>query len=143
MGFELSVVAVIFFVSAVLMGAFSYTMMSSSDDMLRDASDDQYQMHQSRLKTDIEVVGSSSLISGSDYNLTVSLSNTGSETLYFDRMNILIDGNIVNYTYEDTASLWTPAQTRNFTVNSLSGLGMHRIKIVTENGVSAYDTYIV
>ncbi|MEZ5334887.1 MAG: hypothetical protein R2741_06465 [Methanolobus sp.] len=143
MGFELSVVTVIFFISAVLLGTFSYTMLSSSDEIIDDASQDRYNMQNSRLQTDIEVDDAIPDIYGSYYNLTVIISNTGSETLHFNELNVLVDGNLVSYSYTDTTDTWTPAETRNLTVNYLSGLGMHRVKVVTENGVSAYDAYLV
>ncbi|WP_292468764.1 hypothetical protein [Methanolobus sp.] len=143
MGFELSVVAVIFFISAVLLGTFSYTMMSASNEVVSDASAEQYQMQHIKLQTDIEVDDSIPDISGSNYNLTLTLSNTGSEAVRFDKLNVLVDGNLEPYSYSDSAVTWTPVQTRNLTITGLSGLGMHRVKVVTENGISAYDAYLV
>ncbi|SFM88699.1 hypothetical protein [Methanolobus profundi] len=143
MGFELSVVAIIFFISAIILGTFSYTMLSNSNDVIDSASDDKYRMQSMKLQTDIVVDDSIPDISGSDYNLTLTVSNTGSETLHFDRLNVLVDGNLQAYTYTETADFWTPEESRNLTVTGLSGLGMHRVKVVTENGISAYDTYLV
>lgn len=143
MGFELSVIAVIFFISAVLMGTFSYTMLGASNELLDDASAEQYQMQRTLLQTDIEVEDSTPDSVAANYNLTVTLSNTGSETLYFDELSVLVDGNLESYTYDDIAATWTPAETRNLTITGLSGQGIHRVKVVTRNGISAYDSYLV
>ncbi len=143
MGFELSVVTVLFFIAAVLLGTYSYSMLSSSNELIADASAEQYQMQHNKLQTDIEVKDSLPDSFADGYNLTVVLSNEGSEALRFDELNVLVDGNLVSYTYDDAAATWTPEETRNLTVTDLSGLGMHRVKVVTENGISAYDSYIV
>ncbi|WP_319508460.1 hypothetical protein [uncultured Methanolobus sp.] len=143
MGFELSVVTVIFFLSAVLLGTFSYTMLSASNEVVGDASAEQYQMQSVRIQTDIEVDDSIPQTSGSNYNLTLILSNTGSETIRFDELNVLVDGTLESYSYGDVAATWSPAETRNLTITGLYGLGMHRVKVVTANGVSAYDSYLV
>ncbi|MDG6242770.1 MAG: hypothetical protein QCH31_00045 [Methanolobus sp.] len=143
MGFELSVVAIIFFISAVLMGTYSYTMMSTSNDLMDDASAEQYRMQFSKLQTDIAIVDYIPDGFGGTYNLTVSLTNTGSESLRFDRLNVIVDGSLESYTYDDVAATWTPSETRNLTVAGLSGSGIHRVKVVTENGVSAYGSYMV
>ncbi len=143
MGFELSVVTVIFFISAVILGTYSYTMINTSSEVVADASTEHYQMQQKKIQTDIEVEDSIPDGFSGSYNLTVILSNTGSESLRFDELNVMVDGNLESYSYDDVTSTWTPAETRNLTVTGLSGLGMHRVKVITSNGVSAYDSYLV
>jgi flagellar protein FlaF len=71
------------------------------------------------------------------------MTNTGSETLSFDKLNVLIDGSIEDYSFSDTTVTWVPEETRNLTVSGLEGTGSHRVKVVTENGVADYSTYIV
>jgi flagellar protein FlaF len=143
MGFELSVVAAIFFLTAMVLGSFSYSMLTTSNEIVSDASEEQYAMQNAKLKTNIEVEDAIAGNYSGTYNLTVTLSNTGSESVYFDELNVLVDGNLEAYTFSDIASTWTPAETRNLTVMGLSGTGIHRVKVVTRNGVSAYGSYIV
>lgn len=143
MGFELSVVTTIFFISAVLLGTYSYTTLTTSSEIVGDASEEQYEMQQMKLQTDLDIDDSLPNTSGSDYELTVMLSNTGSESIRFDRLNVLIDGELEYYSYADTTYTWTPSESRNLTITGLSGLGVHRVKVVTENGISAYDVYLV
>jgi len=143
MGFELSVVAVIFFISALVVGSYSYSMLNTSNEIVSDASEEHYQMQNSKLKTNLEVESAVAGNYSGTYNLTVTLSNTGSETIRFDELNVLVDGDLESYVYSDVAAIWTPAETRNMTITDLSGTGVHRVKVVTRNGVSAYSSYIV
>ncbi|WP_292463363.1 hypothetical protein [Methanolobus sp.] len=143
MGFEVTVVIAIFFVSALVVGTFSYTALSASSDIINDASEDQHQLQSKRLHTSINIDHSVPGASGSTYDLTVTLTNKGSETLRFDELNVLIDGYLEPYTFNGSAAIWVPEETRSFTVPDLTGAGTHRLKVVTENGISAYDTYLV
>jgi len=143
MGFEVSVVVVIFFISAVILGTLSYTTLTTSSEIAADASAQQHEMQSKRLNTDIEIDNSIAGVFNGTYDLTVTMTNTGSETLSFDRLNILIDGSIEGYTFSDTTVTWVPEETRNLTVSGLEGTGSHRVKVVTENGVADYSTYIV
>ncbi len=142
MGFEVTVVVVIFFISALVVGTFSYTALSTSSDIVADASAEQYLMQNERMHTSINIEHSVPGIPGSTYDLTVTLTNTGSETLRFDELNVLIDGQIEPYTFSE-AALWVPAETRSLAISGLTGAGTHRIKVVTGNGVAAYDIYLV
>nr|WP_321496435.1 hypothetical protein [uncultured Methanolobus sp.] len=143
MGFEISVVAVIFFITALVVGSLSYSMLNTSNEVVSDATEEHYQMQNSKLKTNIEVESAIAGNYSGTYNLTVTLSNIGSETVRFDELNVLVDGNLESYKYSDVAATWTPAETRSMTVPYLSGTGVHRVKVVTRNGVSAYSSYIV
>lgn len=143
MGFETTVVVAIFFLSAMILGTTSYVVISASEDIVDDASYEKNEMQIKRLQTDILIDVSTPAGSPASYNLTVSISNTGSETLRSDELDILIDGTIQSYTFSPTTITWTPDEIKTLMVTGLSGAGPHRVKVVTENGVSDYDTYTV
>ncbi|WP_406656562.1 hypothetical protein V7O62_11980 [Methanolobus sp. ZRKC2] len=143
MGFEVSVVVTIFFISAVIVGTLSYTILTTSSDIAADASAEQHQMQSKRLNTDLEIDNSVAGVFNGTYDLTVTMTNTGSETLRFDDLNVLIDGSLKEYSFSDTAVTWVPEETRNLTVSNLTGTGTHRVKVVTENGIADYGTYVV
>ena len=143
MGFETTVVVAIFFLSAMVLGTASYVVISTSEDLVDDASYEQNEMQIKRLQTDILIDGSTPVGSAASYDLTVNISNTGSETLRSDELDILIDGTIQSYTFSPTTTTWTPDEIKTLTVADLSGSGSHRIKVITENGISDYDTYNV
>lgn len=143
MGFETTVVVAIFFLSAMVLGTASYVVISASEDLVDDASYEKNEMQIKRLQTDILIDTSTPAGPPASYDLTVIISNTGSETLRSDELDILIDGTIQSYTFSPTTITWTPDEIKTLTVADLSGSGLHRVKVVTENGVSDYDTYSV
>ena len=143
MGFETSVVIAIFFLSAMVLGTTAYVVISSSQDMVDDASYEQNEMQIKRLQTDIVIDSSTPAGSAASYNLTLTVSNTGSETLKSDELNVLVDGIMQTYTFAPTTTTWTPDGAIALTLEGLSGGGSHRVKVVTENGISDYDTYSV
>ena len=143
MGFETAVVVAIFFLSAMVLGTASYVVISYSQDLVDDASYEQNEMQIKRLHTDILIDSSTPSGSGTPYNLNITVSNTGSETLQSDELNVLVDGIIQSYNFTPTTTTWTPDEVKTLTLAGLSGLGSHRVKVVTENGISDYDTYIV
>ena len=143
MGFETTIVVAIFFLSAMILGTTSYVVISASKDIVDDASYEKNEMQIKRLQTDILIDSSTTTGAIALYDLTVTVSNTGSETLRSDELNILIDGTIQSYTFLPTTITWTPDEVKTLTVTGLSGEGLHRVKVVTGNGISDYDTYNV
>ncbi|MBN2110269.1 MAG: hypothetical protein JW705_04185 [Methanosarcinaceae archaeon] len=143
MGFEVSVVVAIFFISAVIVGTFSYTVLTTSSELAAEASAEQHQMQNKRMNTDIVIASSIAAALNGTYDLTVTVKNTGSETLDFGELNVLVDGSLKDYTFSDTAVTWVPEEIRDLTVSNLTGTGTHRLKVVTENGIADYATYMV
>ena len=143
MGFETSVVVAIFFISVLILGTTSYTVVSASRNIVNDANQDQYEIQNKRLQTDISVIDSTANGPSASYDLTITITNTGSETLDSSALNVLIDGAIESYTPSPLTTTWTPDKTKTFEITGLSGAGSHRVKVITENGISDYDTYSV
>ncbi|MCL7410604.1 MAG: hypothetical protein M8350_02170 [Methanosarcinaceae archaeon] len=143
MGFETSVVIAIFFLSAMVLGTTAYVVMSSSQDLVDDASYEQNEMQIKRLHTDIVIDISTPTGSAALYDLALTITNTGSKTLKSDELNVLVDGIIQTYTFTPTTTTWTPDEEKILSIEGLSGGGSHRVKVVTENGISDYDTYNV
>lgn len=143
MGFETTVVVAIFFLSAMVLGTTAYVVISASHDLVDDASYEKNEMQVKRLQTDVLIDSSTPVGSAALYNLTITVSNTGSMTLKSDELNVLVDGTIQSYTFAPTATTWTPDGTITLTVEELSDAGSHRVKVITENGISDYDTYSV
>ncbi len=142
MGFEVTIVVALLFVSALVLGTVSYTALSASSDVVSGANSEQHIIQNKRMHTSIRIDSAHAVGTGSGYDLTVTLTNTGSETLQFNELNILIDGHIEHYSFNEADKVWVPVETRELTIQGLHGTGEHRIKIVTENGVSVYGTYV-
>jgi len=143
MGFEGTIVVAIFFLTAVILGTTAYVVISASDDMVDDASYEKNEMQVKLLQTDIVIDSSTPVGLAASYDLTVNVSNSGSETLRSDELNVLVDGTIQSYTFAPTTITWTPDEIKTLTVAGLSGGGPHRVKVITENGISDYDIYSV
>jgi len=98
----------------------------------------------SGLGTSYELVNVTATSSGSgDHTLEVVISNTGSETLDAYGFTLLIDGKI--YNYSANATRLYPSNELLITAQNIPGdVGtQHRLKLVSENGVSRYASYTV
>ena len=109
------------------------TDVHDSYDEMRDRSID-------RLQTDINITGVAIIINGSNYDLNITVDNTGSTTLDSADFNMLINGSSKEFTY--TSSYLFPEKTVNFTIYNQPGSGERRLKVITNNGISDYYTYI-
>ena len=77
------------------------------------------------------------------HNLIVILKNTGSTTLETSYFSILVDGVLINASYN--VSYFYPGEYLRIQATDLSGGAgsTHRLKIVAENGVAKYGSYQV
>lgn len=92
-----------------------------------------------QIQTDISITSVISEINGSDFDINVTLENTGSATLETKYFNILINGTNTKFTCSD--SYLYPEKTVYFNVSNLKGTGSRRLKIVTDNGISDYSDF--
>lgn len=141
MGFSLVAAAAIIGVS-VLMAIeiiVSTTIPTLTD--VHDAFEDMRDRAIDKVQTEINITDVSSEANGSNYDINVTVENTGSvtlETAYFD---ILINGTKNEFTC--SKSYLHPENEVYFNVSSLSGSGKRRLKVVTNNGISDYYEFIL
>ena len=93
-----------------------------------------------KINTQIDIINISKT-SGLPYNISISVKNTGSTNLDVGDFTVMVNGIIVNYSY-DKEFLY-PCDIVNISVNNLTYSGTNRVKVVTGNGVSDYETYTV
>lgn len=136
MGFSLVAAAAIIGVSIlmaieIIVGSTVPTLTDVHDsfDNMRDRAIDQVQ-------TDINITDVTSEINGSNYDINVTVENTGSTTLETTYFNILINGTDKEFTC--SKSYLHPENEVYFNVSSLQGTGERRLKVVTDNGISDY-----
>ena len=136
MGFSLVGAAAIIGVS-ILMGIeiiVSTTIPTIID--VHDAFDDMRDRAIAQVQTDINITDVNSIVNGSNYDINITVKNTGSitlETIFFD---ILINGSKNDFSC--SKSYIYPENIVYFNVSNLSGSGINRLKIVTNNGISDY-----
>lgn len=136
MGFSLVAAAAIIGVSIlmaieIIVGTTVPTLTDVHDsfDGMRDRAIDQVQ-------TAINITDVTSEANGSNYDINVTVENTGSTTLKTIYFNILVNGTDKEFTC--SKSYLHPENEVYFNVSSLQGTGDRRLKVVTDNGISDY-----
>lgn len=143
MGFEVSIVFVIFIISLLFLGTATYTSLDTSKDLVEDATQDRYDMENERLHMDVSIDQLTHKGNKHSYNLTVSITNKGSQILHSEEADVLVDGILRSHTYEPSTNIWTPEETKYLSITGLSGQGTHRVKVITDTGIPAYGVYSI
>ena len=91
-----------------------------------------------KLNTDIDVIDITKT-SGTTYNISIKVKNTGSTELDVSDFTVIVNGTIESYS-TDKEYLY-PLDIVNITVTNLTYTGTIRVKVVTGNGIEDYGTY--
>ena len=136
MGFSLVAAAAIISVSIVMaIEIFVGTTIPTVTDV-HDSFNEMKDRAIDQVQTDINITDISSETNGSNYDINITVENTGSTTLETAYFNILINGTKKVFTCSN--SYLFPENEVYFNVSSLQGTGERRLKIVTDNGISDY-----
>jgi len=141
MGFSLVAATAIIGVSILIaiemmIGATIPTLTNVYDayDEMRDRSIDQ-------LQTDINITSVTTTANGANFDLNFTVKNTGSITLKTNYFNVLVNGTSHSFTSEKTY-LYPEGQIWFNVTNLAGGAASHRLKVVTDNGISDYKGFI-
>jgi len=141
MGFSLVAAAAIIGVSIlVVIGTFTGSLLPAVTD-ISDSYEDMRDRIIDKIQTDIDITTVSTPANGSNYDLNITLENTGSITLKTSDFSILINGTLHPFTCSN--SYIYPENNVYFNVTNLSGTGQRRLKVVAMNGVSDYYDYTI
>ena len=110
------------------------TNVHDSFEEMRDRSID-------KVQTDINITNIAYEINGTDYDINVTVKNVGSVTLETKYFIVLINGTKKDFTC--SKSYLYPENEVYFNVSSLQGTGLRKLKVVTDNGISVYDEFIL
>jgi archaellum component FlaF (FlaF/FlaG flagellin family) len=94
-----------------------------------------------QIQTQINIIDVTSISNGSNYDINITLSNTGSVTLKSEYFNILINGTNEVYTY--SKPFIYPENEVYFNILNYQDTGSLRLKIVTGNGIQDYYDFII
>lgn len=136
MGFSLVGAAAIIGVS-ILMGI--EIILSTSIPTITNVDNAFYEMRDrviDQAQTDINITNVISEVNGSNYDINVTVENTGSITLETGFFDILVNGTKVDFTC--SKSYIHPENNVYFNVSSISDVGTLKLKVVTNNGISDY-----
>lgn len=103
-------------------------MHESFDDMKNRAID--------QVQTDINITTVTTSPNGSNYDINITVENSGSVTLKTSYFNILINGTEEQFTC--TKSYLHPENEVYFNKYNFTGTGDRILKVVTNNGISDY-----
>ena len=141
MGFSLSAASAIIGISIliaieILTGSLLplYTDIIESYSDMKDRAINQIQ-------SDISIISVSTPSNGTNYDLNVTIENTGSITLETSYFNVLING--TDHQFTSSESYLYSKNEVYFNVNNLSGNGRKKLKIVTDNGISDHYEYTI
>jgi len=94
--------------------------------------------------TNFEIINVTAInVTTTEYNLTVVIKNTGSTTLDCVKFTLLVDGKVINAT--SNVSVLYPLECAEFNASYLSGTvgSVHRLKVVSDDGIGKYANFIV
>jgi flagellar protein FlaF len=144
MGFSVSGATALILIALLLSFGAVYTATTGTFGEIRDAQVDQSDRNVETLNTDIEI--ESAIYNGSgNYNLVITVNNTGATTLELNNTDLLIDGDLqtgwrdsATIDGSDTANLWIPQSTLEITIEyAESDPRPDRVKLVTEYEIAA------
>ena len=110
------------------------TDMYDSYDEMKDRSIDQFQ-------TNINITSVTTWDNGTNFDLNFTVNNTGSITLKANYFNVLVNGTRHTFTCEKPY-LYPDKQIWFNVTNLPGGTASHRLKVVTDNGISDYKGFI-
>lgn len=152
MGFSVSASWAVVLVAAFASVGMLYTSAYNGFEDVSDATTDQQELGLETQNSDIAVRNVTHDTSGTTDYVNVTVENTGSETLHVSQTSILLNGTVrtssISYTVstidgtrqagESGTDLWLPAE--NLTISVHQDIEKpFRVKIVTDNGVSATE----
>ncbi len=139
MGFSISAALSIFFLAFIGILLMTYSRVSESAFLIKNSTNDYLDIKIKQLQSGIDIEN----IKTNGHNMRIVARNTGSEILDSNRMNLLIDGNLIEQFYAKP-SVWFPETEIEITVNGYNyylnnKIIEHRFKIITKAGISDYS----
>jgi len=107
---------------------------------LDESYDDMRQRTLDELQTSIVISNITVQANASLHDLSIKVDNTGSTVIDSNYVHVLIDGVLSSFTSSE--SYWFPEQLVTLSVYGVSGSGSKIVKVVTNNGISDYKSYI-
>jgi flagellar protein FlaF len=136
MGFSLVAAAAIIGVSIVMAIEIIVGTTIPTITDVNDSLDDMRDRAIYQVQTDINITAVTSEVNGSNYDINITIENTGSVTLETSYFNILVNG--TENKFSCSSSYLHPENEVFFNVSSLQGTGPRKLKVVTDNGISDY-----
>ena len=141
MGFSLSAATAIIGVAILMSFEVMVADVIPTITDTHDSYDEMKERAVDQIQTDINITSIRTSANASNYDLNITVENTGSITLETENFNILING--TKHTFTCSKKYLHPQNEVYFNVTNLPGSGNRRLKVVTNNGVSDYYEYTI
>lgn len=135
MGASSSVAVALFFIGFFVIGTSAYSMVDYYNNLVKNAQHVQDTLKKAKMQTDIAITNVTNMTT----YLNLTIMNTGKTTLNASLLEIFVNGNYYpSYSLTPASNYtWVPKNSTNITINVAATTG-NRIKVVAENGISAY-----
>lgn len=141
MGFSASATHLVFIAAFLIIGSATYSVLAPTFDSVLDSGDEHSDLMEDQMRTAFMIGSTAVYPDVEDYDLQVNMTNTGTISIDITKLTVLVDGEPQNYV--SGAALWSPEEITDIWLFDLPKTGGdHRIKVVAENGVAAYATYV-
>ncbi|MEF8847782.1 MAG: hypothetical protein V5A68_01455 [Candidatus Thermoplasmatota archaeon] len=141
MGFSLSASAAIIGISILVAAEITIGTFFPAINDIYSSYDDMRNRAIEQIQSDIKITKISAITNNSNYDLNITVNNTGSTTLDTTNFNVLING--TNQVFYKSKRYLYPETHVYLKLYSLPGTGNKRLKVITNNGISDYQKYTV
>ena len=140
MGFSYVVAVAVLLSSSLIFFGMVYSDFVHSEAQLNNAQNEHSINTYDYINSKVLITGyNSTPATGSNYTVSVNLSNTGSVTMNLAKSNLLVNGSIVNFTY--ASQYLFPLG--NDSVEFTTGAGSYNIEIVFNTGYEQFGKVTV
>ena len=101
MGFSYVVAVAVLLSSSLIFFGMVYSDFVHAETQMKNAQDNFNHNNYDYLNSQVSVAGYNYSLSGSNYSVTLNVTNTGSVTLDMNGTNMLVNGTLVNFTYSN------------------------------------------
>lgn len=141
LGFSISATSAIIGVAIIMVIEVSVGTVIPVITDLDNSYDEMRQRAVEELQTMIEIENINVQTNDSLHDLSIEIKNTGSTVIESSYVNVLVNGSLSSFLCDD--EYWFPESIYTVSVDGVSGSGLKKVKIITNNGISDYDTYSV
>ncbi len=139
MGFSYVVAVAVLLSSSLIFFGIIYSDFVHTESQINDAQNKSNMQNYDYMNSKVTIDNYSYVASGSNFTVTMNVTNTGSVTLNLNHTNLLVNGSIVNFTY--ASQYLFPLG--NDTVSFTTGAGSHDVELVFNTGYEKFEKVVV
>jgi flagellar protein FlaF len=139
MGFSYVVAVAVLLSSSLIFFGIVYSDFVHTETQINDAQHNSNSQNYDYMNSKVIVDNYSYAASGSNFTVTMNVTNTGSVTLNLNHTNLLVNGTMVNFTYENQYLFPLGNDTIQFT----TGAGSHNVEMVFSTGYEKFEKVVI